>query len=55
MDTIVEIRQMSKSFGPTVALDHVDLTAYGGEILGLIGENGSGKSSYCGVFLFADG
>ena len=50
MDTIVEIRQMSKSFGPTVALDHVDLTAYGGEILGLIGENGSGKSTATSIY-----
>ncbi len=50
MDTIVEIIKMSKSFGPTVALDAVDIAAYGGEVLGLIGENGSGKSTATSIY-----
>lgn len=50
MDTTVEIRHMFKSFGPTVALDDVSLTAVRGEVLGLIGENGSGKSTATSIF-----
>lgn len=50
METIVQISHMPKRFGPTVALDDVDLTAYGGEILGLIGENGSGKSTITSIY-----
>lgn len=37
MEKVVEILNMSKSFGPTVALSDVSISAYGGEILGLIG------------------
>lgn len=46
---IVEIRGMNKSFGPTVALKNVDLDFYPGEIRGLIGENGSGKSTVTSI------
>ncbi|MBR1757574.1 MAG: sugar ABC transporter ATP-binding protein [Lachnospiraceae bacterium] len=46
----VEIKHMSKRFGPTVALNDVSFEAYRGEILGLIGENGSGKSTSTSIF-----
>ena len=35
---IVETRQLCKNFGPTIALNHVDLKVYRGQITGLIGE-----------------
>ena len=50
MTRTVEIKNMSKRFGPTVALDNVSFEARGGEILGLIGENGSGKSTATSIF-----
>ncbi len=50
MTWTVEIKNMSKRFGPTVALDNVSFKARGGEILGLIGENGSGKSTATSIF-----
>ncbi len=50
MKNIVEIHNMSKRFGATVALDDVSLTAYSGEVLGLIGENGSGKSTVTSIY-----
>lgn len=46
---IVETRQLCKNFGPTVALNHVDLKVYRGQITGLIGENGSGKSTFTSI------
>ena len=42
---LLSMRDVSKRFGPTVALDSVDLTLKQGEILALIGENGAGKST----------
>lgn len=41
----VEMRGISKSFGQIHANKNVDLTIYRGEILSLLGENGSGKTS----------
>ena len=46
---IIETRQLCKHFGPTVALNHVDLKIYRGQITGLIGENGSGKSTITSI------
>ena len=46
---IVQIRKMNKNFGPTVALKNVDLDFYPGEIRGLVGENGSGKSTVTSI------
>lgn len=47
---LLEIRGMTKTFGPVTALDRVDLTVHAGEIRGLIGENGSGKSTVSSIF-----
>lgn len=41
----LEIRGLSKTFGPARALDGVSLIVRPGEIHGLVGENGSGKST----------
>ena len=42
---MLELRQLSRSFGGVKALDQLDLSVRKGEILGLIGPNGSGKST----------
>jgi ribose transport system ATP-binding protein len=41
----LELRGARKAFGPTVALDGVDLALLPGEIHALLGENGAGKST----------
>lgn len=38
-DVLVEVKDMCKNFGVTVALNHVDIQFKRGEIRGLIGEN----------------
>jgi ribose transport system ATP-binding protein len=41
----IQLRGVSKAFGPVQVLDRVDLTLAGGEIHALMGENGAGKST----------
>ena len=41
----LDVRNLSKTFAATRALDRVSLTVEPGEIHGLLGENGSGKST----------
>lgn len=44
-DTALEVRNLSKSFGPVEALRSVSLGVRRGEVLGLLGDNGAGKST----------
>src|SRR5207253_5912028 len=42
---IIELRDISKSFGSVQALTDVDLEVHRGEVLALVGDNGAGKST----------
>lgn len=42
---VIETRQVSKSYGPILALDRVSIHVKRGEIYGLIGDNGAGKTT----------
>src|SRR4051794_17658501 len=44
-EPLLEIRHLSKSFPGLKALDDVSLAVASGEIVGLVGQNGSGKST----------
>ena len=48
--TLVEMKNISKSFPGVKALDNAQLTLYEGEVLGLLGENGAGKSTLMNVW-----
>lgn len=45
MDTLVEIKGLSKSFGQFQAVSDISLTVKKGEVLGFLGPNGAGKST----------
>lgn len=46
---ILTLKNINKRFGSTIALNDVSLEVYPGEIRGLIGENGSGKSTISSI------
>ncbi len=48
-EILLEIKHMNKKFGSIVALKNVDLIVRRGQIHGLIGENGSGKSTITSI------
>ncbi len=45
MNTILELKDISKSFGPVKVLDGIDMTIEPGKVYVLAGENGAGKST----------
>lgn len=42
---MIEIKDVSKTYGEQYALDHVSFSVQSGEIVGLLGPNGAGKST----------
>lgn len=44
-DIVLSIKGMSKTFGRNRVLDHINLDLRRGSIMGLMGENGAGKST----------
>ena len=51
MSPVIDVRSLSKSFGPVRALDGLDLAVEPGEVHGFLGPNGAGKSTTIRVLL----
>ena len=45
MQTVLEVKKVTKQYGQQYALDHVSLSIQKGDIYGLIGKNGAGKTT----------
>jgi drug efflux transport system ATP-binding protein len=56
---VVEVRDLVKRFGKVLAVDHVSFSIHPGEIFGILGPNGSGKTTtirmLCGLILPSQG
>jgi ABC-2 type transport system ATP-binding protein len=50
-EPLIELRGLTKRFGARLALDGLELTVGRGEIFGLLGHNGAGKSTAIGLML----
>jgi ABC-2 type transport system ATP-binding protein len=59
MDAIIETRGLTRRFGALTAVDHLDLTVIRGEIFGLVGPDGAGKTTtlrmLCGLMEPSEG
>ena len=42
---VIRTKDLTKQYGATVAVDHIDLEVCAGEIVGILGPNGSGKTT----------
>ena len=45
MEPVIELAGVKKSFGPVDVLKGIDIKAYPGRVLALVGDNGAGKST----------
>ncbi|MCL6543298.1 MAG: ABC transporter ATP-binding protein [Roseiflexus sp.] len=48
---VIQVYGLTKSYGSTVVVDHVNLTVYQGDIYGLLGPNGAGKTTLIALLL----
>ncbi len=49
--TLIELRGIGLSYGPTIVLESIDLALQHGARIGLIGENGAGKTTLARILL----
>ena len=51
MNTCIEVKDLTKSFGERVVVDKITFLVEKGEVFGLLGHNGAGKSTIIDLLL----
>ena len=51
IENIIEIKELKKTYGKTIAVDNLNFEIQKGKIIGLLGPNGCGKSTTIGMML----
>ena len=51
IENIIEIKELKKNYGKTIAVDNLNFKIQKGQIIGLLGPNGCGKSTTIGMML----
>ncbi len=51
MNRILEIKNLSKNFGKIKAVQNLSLNIFPGQVFGILGPNGSGKTTTLGMIL----
>ena len=51
METVLSIHQLTKNFGRLCAVNHLDLEVKRGQVFGMLGPNGSGKTTTLGMLM----
>ena len=46
---ILVTKNINKHFGAVIAADKLNVSIYDGEILGIVGSNGAGKTTFCNI------
>ncbi len=51
METVLTIRDLTKNFGKLCAVSHLSLEVHRGQVFGMLGPNGSGKTTTLGMLM----
>ena len=51
METVLSIQQLTKNFGKLCAVNKLDLEVKRGQVFGMLGPNGSGKTTTLGMLM----
>ncbi len=51
METVLSIQKLTKNFGKLCAVNQLDLEVKRGQVFGMLGPNGSGKTTTLGMLM----
>ena len=46
---LLEVRNLNKKFGSVVAAENINFSMGNNEVIGIIGSNGAGKTTFCNI------